>query len=120
MAVVNKIDLGFDITKGNQNAMDLIGVSAKFGKGIDELEDKILKEVSERAGVYAGPVLTRERHVASLRDCLSCLKRYKEASELELAAEDLRLAMRELGEITGHIGVEEVLGNIFGEFCIGK
>ena len=120
LAVVNKIDLGFDITKGNQNAMDLIGVSAKFGKGIDELEDKILKEVSERAGVYAGPVLTRERHVASLRDCLSCLKRYKEASELELAAEDLRLAMRELGEITGHIGVEEVLGNIFGEFCIGK
>ena len=99
---------------------DFVGVSAKCGDGINELEDKILREVSQRADVYTGPVLTRERHVASLRDCLSCLKRYKEASELELAAEDLRLAMRELGEITGHIGVEEVLGNIFGEFCIGK
>ncbi len=120
LAVVNKIDLGFDITKGEQSAVDLIGVSAKLGHGMDELEDKILREVSERVGVYTGPVLTRERHVASLRDCLSCLKRYKEASEPELAAEDLRLAMRELGEITGHIGVEEVLGNIFGEFCIGK
>ncbi len=120
LAVVNKTDLGFDITKGNHRLGDLIGVSAKFGDGINELEEKILKEVSERAGIYSGPVLTRERHVASLRDCLSCLKRYKEASELELAAEDLRLAMRGLGEITGHIGVEEVLGNIFGEFCIGK
>ena len=120
LAVVNKTDLGFDITKGNKGLIDLIGVSAKLGKGIDELEDKILKEVSQRASVYTAPVLTRERHVASLRDCLSCLKRYKEASELELAAEDLRLAMRELGAITGHIGVEEVLGNIFGEFCIGK
>ena len=120
LAVVNKTDLGFDIKKGNKGLIDLIGVSAKLGNGIDELEDKILKEVSQRAGIYTGPVLTRERHVASLRDCLSCLKRYKEASELELAAEDLRLAMRELGAITGHIGVEEVLGNIFGEFCIGK
>ena len=120
LAVINKIDLGFDITKGNGILADFVGVSAKCGDGINELEDKILREVSQRADIYTGPVLTRERHVASLRDCLSCLKRYKEASELELAAEDLRLAMRELGEITGHIGVEEVLGNIFGEFCIGK
>ena len=120
LAVVNKTDLGFDITKGNHSLGDLMGISAKSGDGINELEDRILKEVSERAGIFTGPVLTRERHVASLRDCLSCLKRYKEASELELAAEDLRLAMRDLGEITGHIGVEEVLGNIFGEFCIGK
>ena len=120
LAVINKIDLGFDITKGNGSLADFVGVSAKCGDGINELEDKILREVSKRADIYTGPVLTRERHVASLRDCLSCLKRYKEASELELAAEDLRLAMRELGEITGHIGVEEVLGNIFGEFCIGK
>ena len=120
LAVINKIDLGFDITKGNGILADFVGVSAKCGDGINELEDKILREVSQRADIYTGPVLTRERHVASLRDCLSCLKRYKEASELELAAEDLRLAMRELGDITGHIGVEEVLGNIFGEFCIGK
>ncbi|MFX8254407.1 tRNA uridine-5-carboxymethylaminomethyl(34) synthesis GTPase MnmE, partial [Acinetobacter baumannii] len=65
--------------------------------------------------------LTRERHAGALRDCLEALRRFLAAPEdPELAAEDLRLAVRALGRITGRVDVEDVLDVIFSEFCIGK
>jgi len=66
------------------------------------------------------PSLTRARHRAALEECLEHLKRARYAPETELCAEDMRLAVRALGRITGHVDVEDVLDVIFRDFCIGK
>jgi tRNA modification GTPase len=82
--------------------------------------DVLKKEVFDRCHVGASPALTRTRHRNALSDCCNSLGRFQVAPETELKAEDLRLAVRALGRITGRVDVEEVLGVIFSEFCIGK
>ena len=95
-------------------------VSAKTGAGIDAL----LKELTERVAALfksrPGPVLTRERHRAALEETAAALERGLGAIMPELAAEDLRLALRALGRITGRVHVEDLLDRIFRDFCIGK
>jgi tRNA modification GTPase len=66
------------------------------------------------------PAITRTRHRSALRDCRDALARAASASQSELAAEDLRLAVRALGRITGAVDVEDLLDVIFRDFCIGK
>jgi len=68
----------------------------------------------------AAPVITRARHREALADCVAALDRALAGTAPELIAEDLRLAARALGRITGRVGVEDVLDVIFREFCIGK
>ena len=73
--------------------------------------------------VGGAAVVTRERHRAALVEGREALRRALEApagTELALLAEDLRLAARAVGSITGRIGVEDVLDRIFASFCIGK
>ena len=68
-------------------------------------------------------LITRERHRQHLEKCLNYLKRFEEkneAQDFDKAAEDLRLATRHLGMIVGKVDVEEILGSIFNDFCIGK
>jgi tRNA modification GTPase len=68
-----------------------------------------------------GPLLTRTRHRVELAAALAALERFADLSlSPELKAEELRLAASHLGRLTGRIDVEEVLGAIFAEFCIGK
>ena len=64
--------------------------------------------------------LTRTRHREALNETLAALKRASEVTAVELFAEDLRLAARSLGRITGRVDVEDILDRIFLEFCIGK
>ena len=64
--------------------------------------------------------LTRARHRLALAECVAALHRSLSASLPELAAEDLRLATRALGRITGRVDVEDILDIIFRDFCIGK
>ena len=68
-------------------------------------------------------MITRERHRNKLNDCLKEIDNFLKKDQnknIELAAEDLRLATRHLGAIVGKVDVEEILGSIFKDFCIGK
>ena len=71
-------------------------------------------------GAAAAPPLTRARHREALIECQELLGRALVAPEIALAAEDLRLALRALGRITGTVRIDELLDIIFRDFCIGK
>jgi len=114
LLIINKADLA------PATVADGLAVSAATGQGVDALVDAIAAKARERLTPGAA-ALTRERHGVALRDCLDALRRFLAAPEdPELAAEDLRLAARALGRITGRVDVEDVLDVIFSEFCIGK
>ncbi len=96
-------------------------VSARSGDGISELLEQLTSLIHARLENRSGaPVLTRARHRHALEEARDTLTRALEAPEAELMAEDLRLAQRALGRITGRVDIEDVLGAIFREFCIGK
>jgi tRNA modification GTPase len=117
LAVANKIDI-----PGARAPSGAIPVSAKTGAGIEALTCRLGDIARERIGVGDTPAITRERYRANLQACLAALKAFLGgvAAELELRAEDLRQAAAALGRITGRVDVEDVLGEIFGRFCIGK
>jgi tRNA modification GTPase len=77
-------------------------------------------EVARRFAVTAAPALTRARHRAAVEECVAALSRFDPDAEIELAAEDLRLAVAAIGRITGRVDVDELLDVVFREFCIGK
>lgn len=99
---------------------DNIWISAKTGQGIDVLLDRIGRFVEEKMALREEPSLTRLRHRKALEECLQCLNSSLKAPEIELMTEDLRMAMRSLGKITGQVQVEKLLDVIFKDFCIGK
>jgi tRNA modification GTPase len=117
IVVASKSDLGKLPPVADTGAM---AVSAKTGAGIAELLTRLEAEVANRYDTQGAPTITRARHRAALTECRYALARAFEASQPELLAEDLRLAARALGRITGRVGVEDVLDVIFREFCIGK
>lgn len=97
-----------------------ISVSVRTGAGVASLLTRIGNIISARFEGHGEPVMTRERHRHSLASATSALRASLAASEPEIAAEEIRVAMRELGRITGRVDVEELLGVIFRDFCIGK
>jgi tRNA modification GTPase len=100
-------------------AADGLTVSARTGAGLPALVSA-LRERAE-AGLGQGDALiTRTRHRDALERCLAHLGRVGHGGPPELVAEDLRLAVRALGEVGGHVGVEDVLDRLFAGFCIGK
>lgn len=95
-------------------------ISAKNGTGIDDLWNQIKTILEQNFGTRPDAVITRERYRVALKDCVAHLKQALTATELELKAEDMRLAARALGRITGRIDAEDLLDIIFRDFCIGK
>ena len=95
-------------------------ISCRTGAGIDALSDDLTKVVADRYGLAGAPVMTRERHRQAVQECRDNLGRFLEVDDIELAAEDLRLAVRALGRVTGRVDVEDVLDVVFRDFCIGK
>jgi tRNA modification GTPase len=114
LPVTNKTDL---VPGG-----DKFVISAKTGAGLEELTRQLAKLARERIGVSQSPAITRARYRTHLNACLSALQAFLSGvqGDIELRAEDLRQAVHALGRITGRVDVEDVLGEIFGRFCIGK
>ncbi|MEM7225053.1 MAG: tRNA uridine-5-carboxymethylaminomethyl(34) synthesis GTPase MnmE [Pseudomonadota bacterium] len=99
----------------------VIPISAKTGKGVPELLSLLKARVAELlTGGTEAPAITRIRHRQAVVDCRDALARSLSTDAPELIAEDLRLAVRALGRITGRVDVEDLLDVIFQEFCIGK
>ncbi len=102
---------------------DLIEVSIKDKTGINKLNSRLKKIVSEIDTAQSTTLISRARHRALLKKCSNRLHDYlkiAKTDKVEMAAEELRLASNNLGHIVGFIGVEEILGKIFQDFCIGK
>lgn len=114
LTVWNKIDLPHP-------ARDGLAVSVKTGQGLDTLLAALAELVWTATGSDdASPPLTRQRHRRALTDAADSLDRSLAASEPELIAEELRLALRALGRITGRVDIEDLLDVVFRDFCIGK
>ena len=122
LEVINKSDL---MVEGSKIGLDApLLISAKTGDGIEALKQKIL-EIVGWGGPQEGAIVSRRRHL----DCLERAAEHIAKSEefaangnnsLELFAEELSLAQRHLGEITGKLLPDDLLGKIFSQFCIGK
>lgn len=121
--LVNKIDL---VSVNEESPVilpphrGLLAVSAATGAGLDRLLARLSTAVAERFDHMEAAPVTRARHRWALESCRDHLDRALAAPVPELAAEDVRLAMRDLGRITGRVDVEDLLDVIFHDFCIGK
>jgi tRNA modification GTPase len=120
LVIANKSDLVSESIH-TRNESELV-VSVKTGLGLDHLKSRLATLVTERTSLSESAVMVRTRHkqavlesIRSLNDALS-----KPDDALELMAEDVRKAASALASITGRVGVEDFLGRIFQEFCIGK
>ncbi len=120
IAVVNKSDLAKGTWDTDVCGMRAMAVSARTGDGFAQLLSAVESAVRERFSHANVPALTRVRHRAALEESYEALGRCRRGLEPELVAEDLRLAARALGRITGRVDVEDVLDVIFRDFCIGK
>ena len=117
LLIANKIDL---LPAGVALPINALPLSVKSGAGMDALLARLQEEVAARLAPGAAPLVTRARHRAALEECCAALARFTTASLPELGAEDLRMAARALGRITGRVDVEDMLDLLFQEFCIGK
>jgi len=120
MVVLNKTDIAGPDLPETVVDRPVYPVSAKTGDGLEGLLTALTAEVHARLAVSEQPPLTRARHREALEGCAAALQRAATATLPELAAEDIRLAVRSLGRITGRVDVEDVLDVIFRDFCIGK
>ena len=121
--VVNKSDLLNGKLNDKLKKYDHILISIKNNSNLDKLILKIKSKLENKFLSHGDILITRERHRQHLKQCLTHLKNFKNkngSKEFDKAAEDLRLATRHLGMIVGKVDVEEILGSIFNDFCIGK
>ena len=121
--VVNKSDLGIYNMIDEFKKYNPIYVSIKNGKNLEQLISTINEKLKNQFINSENILITRDRHRQNLEQCVSCLENFKnknEAEDFDKAAEDIRMATRHLGMIVGKVDVEEILGSIFNDFCIGK
>ena len=121
--VINKSDLLEGDIDPEIKKLNYVFISIKENLNIDELILKIKNNLKNKFITSDDILITRERHRQHLKQCLEHLKNFNKKNEVEdfdKAAEDLRLATRHLGMIVGKVDVEEILGSIFNDFCIGK
>ena len=121
--VINKSDLLKEELDPKILKLNHVLISLKDNFNIDELISKIKKSLKNKFITDEDILITRERHRQHLIQCVDHLKNFSDKNDkkdFDKAAEDLRLATRHLGMIVGKVDVEEILGSIFNDFCIGK
>ena len=121
--VLNKSDLLKNKLDQDFSKFDHVLISLKDNLNVDKLISKIKKNLKNKLISKEDILITRERHRQHLIQCVEHLKKFlnkKDKKDFDKAAEDLRLAIRHLGMIVGKVDVEEILGSIFNDFCIGK
>jgi tRNA modification GTPase len=118
LTIGNKTDLATHDTKAD------VLISAKTGLGLDELRKKLVETIQSGTAKSGDVVVTNARHLEALKATDTSLSRALNALESglygDLVASDIRESLHHLGSITGQITTEDLLGNIFGKFCIGK
>lgn len=120
LVVINKADLlkaPEPIAIGGRATLK---VSCRTGLGLDSLIAGIGEKATVMMGQGTGAFLTRARHRQAMEEAKAALDRALTVGQVELKAEDLRLAVRAIGRIAGRVDVEDVLDLVFKEFCIGK
>ena len=117
--LLNKSDL-VKISSSNVIKQQPKVISCLKGIGISEFTKELTEMVKNRYDIGENPLITRERHRKAASDCLEALKRSLNVDQIELLAEDLRLAIYALARITGRVDVEDILDVVFRDFCIGK
>ena len=121
IVLLNKSDV--QAKENHKFDVDVVLASVKDNKNIDKLINLIKQKLNKKFSSNNSTLITRERHRVKLNECLKEIDKFlkkDQNKDLELAAEDLRMATRHLGSIVGKVDVEEILGSIFKDFCIGK
>ena len=121
--VINKIDLHIEHTSNEIKKYDTVKLSIKQEKNLDKLIHVIKEKLKNKFISQEDIYITRKRHRNNLEKCVEHLTNFEKKNSIEdfdKAAEDLRLATRYLGMIVGKVDIEEILGSIFNDFCIGK
>ncbi len=121
--VINKSDLGSKHLSMLESNLTPIVISIKENKNIDKLIGEIKSKLKKQFMKNDNVLITRSRHRYHLKECqkhLSSFLQKKDNEDYDKAAEDLRLSIRHIGTIVGRVDVEEILGSIFENFCIGK
>jgi len=120
LTILNKCDLH---NKENKTYDRAINISVSTGDGINHLIKQISDKVSNNFGSYSDTIPTKTRYILGVQNSIQSLLNAKTIdlkNNSELMVEELRLAIQEIGKITGHVDVEEYLEVIFKDFCIGK
>ena len=120
--IVTTLNFFVSSTKIELDKTSVIEISAKTGKGLENLRSALVSRANVAAA--SGTLVTNARHAASLREAAASLSAVSDGLDTgrpsDLLAEDLRAALASLGSITGEITTDEVLGEIFSRFCVGK
>ena len=123
--VYNKVDLidNFDFNEAFKN-FEYVKLSAKTGNGIDKLKKKIICLVQMGKIKNNDTIITNARHYEALLKANDCINNVKAGLKNEISSDllaiDIRQAIYHFGQITGEISSDDLLGNIFSKFCIGK
>lgn len=127
LIICNKVDLLSNTLESKKQyfvellqSQNIVMLSAKHNQNIDELLNAIETLAASKVGEQSSPALTRQRHRIALSKAVEILSQLDFSQELELVAEDIRVSAHHLQSLVGRIDVDEVLGEIFSSFCIGK
>lgn len=120
LLLANKIDKLSEHKKNELEHKNCLLISVKENSNINELIEHVYNHFNDMFVSGSACLITRERYREALLECVENLECFNLQKDIELAAEDIRLACRAIGKITGQVEVDEILDKIFGSFCIGK